>query len=142
MKKLAVVYWSGTGNTGTMANAVADGARETGAEVEIFTPDAFSADKVDVFEALAFGCSAQGDEVLEEGEFEPMFADCEGKLAGKSVALFGSYGWGDGQWMRDWEERCAGDGVTLAAESVIANEEPDDEAIAKCKALGAALVEE
>ena len=80
-----------------------------------------------------------GDEVLEEGEFEPMFASVENDLSGKKVALFGSYGWGDGQWMRDWEERCKNAGITLAADSVIANDAPDDDAVASCKALGAAL---
>ena len=141
MKKIAVVYWSGTGNTEIMANAIADGAREAGAEVEVFTPDAFSTDSVDSYEALAFGCSAQGDESLEESEFEPMFAEVEGKLAGKAVVLFGSYDWGDGEWMRSWESRCADNGITLAAESLIINNEPDDEGVDQCKALGKAIAE-
>ncbi|MBR3271408.1 MAG: flavodoxin [Clostridia bacterium] len=139
MKKVAVVYWSGTGNTEQMAELVAAGAKEAGAEVAVFTAGDFDADKVADFDALAFGCSAQGDEVLEEDEFEPMFAACEPALAGKAVALFGSYGWGDGQWMRDWEERCQGAGITLAAESVICNDAPDSDGEAACKALGKAL---
>ena len=92
------------------------------------------------FDAIAFGCPAMGDEVLEEDEFQPMFDAVLPALNGKKVALFGSYGWGDGQWMRDWEEACQTAGVTLACECVIANEAPDDEAVAACKALGAALV--
>ena len=99
----------------------------------------FDANRVAEFDALAFGCSAQGDEVREEDEFEPMFAACESALTGKAVALFGSYGWGDGQWMRDWEERCAKAGIALAAESVLCNEAPDDEGEAACRALGKAL---
>ena len=91
------------------------------------------------YDALAFGCPAMGAEELEDSEFEPMFADVEGALAGKKVALFGSYGWGDGQWMRDWEDRCKSAGISLAAESVLANETPGDAEIANCKALGAAL---
>lgn len=137
--KIAVVYWSGTGHTEAMAQAVAQGARENGAEVTLLTCDAFTPDLVADFDAIAFGCPAMGAEVLEESEFEPMFTAVEGLLAGKKVALFGSYGWGDGEWMRTWEERCCQDGITLAADSVICNEEPDEDALAECQALGAAL---
>ena len=100
MSKVAVVYWSSTGNTEAMANAVAEGAKAAGAEVISFESADFSADKVDEFDAIAFGCPAMGDEVLEEDEFEPMFNSCETKLSGKKVGLFGSYGWGDGEWMQ------------------------------------------
>ena len=106
MSKVAVVYWSGTGNTEAMANEVAEGAKEAGAEVTVFGAAEFSEDKVDEFDAIAFGCPAMGAEVLEEEEFQPMFDACEGKLGGKKIALFGSYGWGDGEWMRNWEEEC------------------------------------
>ena len=123
-----------------MADAVKDGAQEAGAEVSVFAAADFDADMVADFDALAFGCPAMGDEVLEEDEFRPMFDAVLPALNGKKVALFGSYGWGDGQWMRDWEEACQTAGVTLACECVIANEAPDDEAVAACKALGAALV--
>lgn len=139
MSKVAVVYWSSTGNTEAMANAVADGAKEAGAEVTVFETADFSADKVDDFDAIAFGCPAMGAEVLEEDEFDPMFTSCESKLSGKKIALFGSYGWGDGEWMSDWESRCRDDGAVLAADCVICQEEPDDEAVDKCKALGKAL---
>ena len=139
MSKIAVVYWSGTGNTESMADAVAQGAKDKGAEVKLFTPDSFNSSMVDEFDAIAFGCPAMGAEELEESEFEPMFSDCESKLGGKKIALFGSYGWGDGEWMRNWEERCVGDGAVLACESVICNEAPDDDAQASCKALGKAL---
>lgn len=106
MSKIAVAFWSGTGNTEAMAQAVAEGAGAKGAEVECIGASDFSADKVAEYDAIAFGCPAMGDEVLEESEFDPMFEDVEGSLSGKKIALFGSYGWGDGQWMRDWEERC------------------------------------
>ena len=136
--KIAVIYWSGTGNTEAMAQAVAEGAR-TGAEVTLTDCGGFSAEQVGGFDALAFGCPAMGAEELEDSEFEPLFAACEGALAGKRVALFGSYGWGDGEWMRTWEARCAADGLTLAAPSVIAQDAPDDDALCACRALGAAL---
>ena len=139
MKKVAVVYWSSTGNTEAMANAVAEGAKAAGAEVISFESADFSADKVDEFDAIAFGCPAMGDEVLEEDEFQPLYDACKGKLAGKKVALFGSYGWGDGEWMRNWEEDAKGAGITLACDSVICNDAPDDEATAALKDLGAAI---
>ena len=139
MSKVAVVYWSSTGNTEAMANAVAEGAKAAGAEVISFESADFSADKVDEFDAIAFGCPAMGDEVLEEDEFQPLYDACKGKLAGKKVALFGSYGWGDGEWMRNWEEDAKGAGIALACDSVICNDAPDDEATAALKDLGAAI---
>ena len=139
MSKIAVVYWSGTGNTEAMANAIADGARNAGATVEMFTADGFSASMMDNFGAIAFGCPSMGAEQLEESEFEPMFTDCESKLSGKKIALFGSYGWGDGEWMRNWEDSCRDAGAELACDSVICQDAPDDEAEANCRSLGAAL---
>ena len=139
MSKVAVVYWSSTGNTEAMANAVADGIREKGGEAVLHTCEDFDGSKVAEYDAIAFGCPAMGDEELEDSVFQPVFEACEPKLAGKKVALFGSYGWGDGDWMRSWEEKCQNDGVTLAADSVICNEEPDDEAQAACIELGKAI---
>lgn len=139
MSKAAIVYWSATGNTEAMAEAVLEGARTAGVDAALITAGDFDATQMDDYDAVAFGCPAMGAEVLEEDEFEPMFTGCEGKLAGKHIGLFGSYGWGDGQWMRDWQQRCIDDGATLVAEPVMANEDPDDDAIAACKALGAAL---
>lgn len=137
MKQIAVVFWSGTGNTEEMANLIAAGAQAAGAAVQIIPAGTFQADRIAEFDAFAFGCSAQGDEVLEEDEFEPMFAGCAEKLSGKPVALFGSYGWGDGQWMRDWEARCADAGIHLCANSVICSEAPDADTAEACKALDA-----
>lgn len=140
MNKLAIVYWSGTGNTETMANCIADGARESGAEVAMLPPGEFSAARFSEFGVVAFGCPAMGAEQLEESEFEPMFAGLEGSLNGKKVALFGSYGWGDGQWMRDWCERAKEDGAQLFSdEGLICNETPDDDVQAACRKLGADL---
>ena len=124
-----------------MAAAVAEGIREKGAEATLFTAAEFDASMVDNFDAIAFGCPSMGAEQLEESEFEPMFSACEPKLQGKKIALFGSYGWGDGEWMRNWEETCAADGAVLACESVICNDAPDDDAEAACRSLGAALAE-
>ncbi len=138
--KAAVVYWSGTGNTEAMANAIAEGIKGKGAEVTVFTASEFSADKVTEFDVLAFGCPAMGAEVLEEDEFEPMFTEVEGSLKDKKVALFGSYGWGDGEWMRNWEERCINAGITLAADCLMINETPDEDGLIKCNAFGAALI--
>lgn len=132
--KTAVVYWSGTGHTEAMAQAVAGAA---GADV--FTASEFSADQVAEYDAIAFGCPSMGSEQLEEDEFEPMFESVKPALDGKKIALFGSFGWGDGEWMRNWEETCAADGAALACESVICQETPDDDALTACRALGAAL---
>ncbi len=139
MSKTAIVFWSSTGNTEMMAGYVAEGAREAGAEVSMFTASEFSTDMIDAFDTIAFGCPAMGAEVLEEAEFEPMFAACEEKLKGKKIALFGSYGWGDGEWMRNWEERCISAGAVLACDFVICNDAPDAEAQASCIALGKAI---
>ena len=140
MSKIAVVYWSGTGNTQMMAQKVAQGVQEAGAEAVIFTAAEFSADMMDSFDAVAFGCPSMGAEQLEESEFEPMFSGCESRLKGKKIALFGSYGWGDGEWMRSWEQICEQDGAVFACESVICNEPPDSQADADCIALGKSLV--
>ena len=139
MSKVAVVYWSGTGNTEAMASAVVDGVREDGAEAELFTASEFDASMLSSFDAVAFGCPSMGSEQLEDSEFEPVFNECESALNGKSIALFGSYGWGDGEWMRHWEDTCKGDGANLVCESVICNDAPDDDALEACKKLGASL---
>ena len=139
MSKVAVVYWSGTGNTEAMANKVAEGAKAAGAEVEVISADDFDGTDISGFDGVAFGCPAMGDEELEDSVFQPVFEACEAKLAGKKVALFGSFGWGDGEWMRSWEEKCQNDGVALAVDSVICNEDPDDEAQAACIELGKAI---
>ena len=141
MSKIAVVYWSGTGNTLEMAQAVKSGAEKAGAQVRLFTPDEFSPDMVDSYDYIAFGCPSMGCEQLEESEFEPMFSACKPNLNGKPIALFGSYGWGDGEWMRTWEEDCGTAGINRVADSVICCEAPDDEALAACRALGRKLAE-
>ncbi len=141
MSKIAVVYWSGTGNTQAMAEKVLEGAKEAGAEADLYTASEFSDSQVEDYDALAFGCPSMGSEQLEDSEFEPMFNSCEGKLKGKKLALFGSYGWGDGEWMRNWEEQCASDGAVLVCDSVICNDAPDDEAQTACAELGKALAE-
>ena len=141
MSKAAVVYWSGTGNTEAMAHAVIEGAKGAGAEAELFTASEFTPDKAAGFDAIAFGCPSMGAEVLEEEEFQPMWDACKGSLAGKKIALFGSYGWGDGEWMRNWEERAKADGAVLVnGEGLIVNETPSDEDLETCKELGKQLI--
>ena len=139
MSKIAVVFWSGTGNTEQMAYAVMEGIKEKAAEAALFAASEFGASMVKQYDAIAFGCPAMGAEVLEETEFQPMWDACEGALGGKKVALFGSYGWGDGELMRSWEDACGSAGAVLACESVICNEAPDEEALEACRALGGAL---
>ena len=128
--KTAVIYWSGTGNTEAMAKAVAEGAN-----AELFEVSEFSGNIAD-YDAIAFGCPAMGAEVLEEDTFEPFFANIEGSLSGKKVLLFGSYGWGDGEWMRNWYDRTKAAGAELVGdEGVIVNEAPSDDDLANLKEL-------
>ena len=133
--KVSIVYWSGTGNTEAMANALAEGAKGAGAEVELLPVSAASEDVL-ASDALILGCPAMGAEQLEESEFEPFFSAIEGKLAGKKVGLFGSYDWGDGEWMRTWQECVVIAGGNMITDGIIANNAPDDEALAACKSLG------
>ena len=140
MSKIAVIYWSGTGNTEAMADLVANAAVAAGASVDKFTASEFNVSSAGDYTGFALGCPAMGAEQLEESEFEPMFSDLEGSLNGKKIALFGSYGWGDGQWMRDWVERAQGDGAqVLNGEGLICNEAPDEDVQAACRKLGADL---
>ena len=139
MSKVAVVYWSGTGNTEEMANKVAEGAKAAGAEVEVISADDFDGTDISSFDGVAFGCPAMGDEELEDSVFQPVFEACEPKLAGKKVALFGSYGWGDGEWMRNWEDECRNAGAVLACDSVTCNDAPDSDCESACRALGKRL---
>lgn len=133
--KISVVYWSGTGNTEKMAAAVSDGAKKSGAETELMTVSEATADVLSS-DAILLGCPAMGAEELEESEFEPFFSGIEGNLKGKKVGLFGSYGWGDGEWMRNWEDRVKSAGATLIADGVIVSNEPDEAALSECEELG------
>ena len=122
-----------------MATAVLDGVKACGKDAVMLTPSEFEINMLSSLDAIAFGCPAMGAEVLEESEFEPMFLECKDRLGGKKVALFGSYGWGDGEWMRNWEDTCRESGIDLVCESVICCEAPDEAAVNACKALGEAL---
>ena len=139
---IQVVFWSQSGNTEAMAEAIGEGIVGAGGEANVVNVADADIDALKEAKAFALGCPAMGAEVLEEMEMDPFVAEVEEFASGKAIALFGSYGWGDGQWMRDWEERMAGAGATVInGEGLIANEAPDDDAIEACKALGAALVQ-
>ena len=138
MSKVLIVYVTTTGNTEKMANAIAEGAKGAGADVTLKTVGDASVSELEGYNVIAFGSPAMGAEVLEEAEMEPFFTEAEGKISGKKVAVFGSYDWGDGEWLRVWEERCKAAGADVIA-SVKAHLEPDDDAIAECKAFGAKL---
>lgn len=139
MRKIAVVFWSGTGNTEVMANAVAEGIETTGAECSKFNANEFNCDMINDFEAIAFGCPSMGDEQLESSEFEPMFNNCEPNINGKKISLFGSYGWGDGEWMKNWQATCENDGAVLIGKPIICNDAPDADILEALKELGKAL---
>lgn len=140
MDKVIVAYWSQTGNTAAMAAAIGEGITEAGKEAVVTDISSVSMDDLQAASAFALGCPAMGAEVLEEGEMEPFVTEVETFASGKKIGLFGSYGWGDGQWMRDWEDRMKADGATVVGgEGVICQETPDDEALENCKALGKEL---
>ena len=135
--KIAVVYWTGTGNTETMANCIVEGAENQGAEVELIFSDDFGVDMVNDYDLIAFGCPAMGDEVLEETSFEPMFEEVEKALEGKKIALFGSYEWNEGQkWMKDWKVRCEGVGAKLVTEPLCVYDCPTEEDEENCVSFG------
>ena len=134
--KVSIVYWSGTGNTEAMANAVAEGAKSAGAEVELLNVSNATAEVLKS-DAILLGCPAMGSEQLEDSEFEPFFASIESSLAGKRIGLFGSYDWGDGEWMRTWQADAEEAGAVMLAEGLIVNNTPDDEGLEKCRSLGA-----
>ncbi len=139
MKKVAVIYWSGTGNTEAMAEAVAKGAKGEGVEVSLQSvSDATIADVTNA-DAVALGCPSMGLEVLEEAEMEPFVESLQGEIKDKPMVLFGSYGWGNGEWMEDWEVRMKSYGANLVADCLILNETPDAEGLNQCEALGKAL---
>lgn len=140
MKKIAIVYWSGTGNTKMMAEALEQGVKSATGEATLLDPSQFSEEDLAKYDAVAFGCPAMGAETLEEDEFEPMFSSLEGALSGKKIALFGSYGWGDGEWMRTWYDRCKNAGALVYEEpGLMVNETPDDDGLRACRDLGRAL---
>ena len=138
---ISIVYWSGTGNTQAMAEAVAEGIREAGAEAEDIDVGMAEAEKLAKEKAFALGCPSMGAEQLEESEMEPFVEKLESMVSGKRILLFGSYGWGDGEWMREWAQRMKEAGAVLVREEgVIANEAPDEEALAECRLAGKELV--
>ena len=140
MNKIAVVYWSGTGNTEAMAKAIVEGAKKNGGDADLIFCTDFKAEMMKDYYGIAFGCPSMGAEVLEEIDFDPMWQECKKSIGGKRIALFGSYGWGDGEWMRNWADDASGSGANMVCDFVIANEEPNAEAIAECEKLAAALI--
>ncbi|MBS7526291.1 flavodoxin [Fusibacter paucivorans] len=136
MEKIAILYWSGTGNTALMADAIAKGVREAGAEPVVVNISEDASIALESYEHIALGCPSMGDEVLEETEFEPFYESVKAKLSGKKVALFGSYGWGDGEWMRVWEEDVEHIGAKLFETGLMINGEPDNIGEANCSEFG------
>lgn len=140
MTNVSILYWSGTGNTEAMARLIEQGASSAGAHCVLKTVDQASADDVTGVDVCALGCPSMGDESLEESEFKPFIDSVTGKLAGKKVALFGSFGWGDGEWMREWEQRMRNAGVNLVGSGLIVQENPEGEEAEKCRSFGSQIV--
>lgn len=140
MSKVAVVYWSGTGNTEEMANIVLNGTRSAGAEATLYTASGFNSSMVNDYDGIAFGCPAMGAEVLEEDEFQPMWDSLVSELSGKKVAIFGSYDWGDGEWIRTWESQCKDANINLVVDFVMSNGAPTDDEKNSLENMGKKLV--
>lgn len=136
MKKIVVVYWSGTGNTKVMATAIADGAGNENTVVSLLSVAEASIDDIKNADAVALGCPSMGAEVLEEEEMEPFVASIEAVVTGKPMALFGSYGWGNGEWMRDFVARMTKCGAKVLGEGLISLDKPDAKGIEECNSLG------
>lgn len=142
MNKIFVIYWSQTGNTEAMAKAVGEGIIQGGKDAVVLEVGSADTDMLKDAQAFALGCPAMGAEVLEEDEMEPFVCELEGKVSGKSIGLFGSYGWGDGQWMREWEDRMKAAGAVIEGdEGIICNDAPDEDILNKCRELGKKLAE-
>ncbi|MDO4595061.1 MAG: flavodoxin [Tissierellia bacterium] len=141
MSKVAVVYWSGTGNTEKMAEAIVDQLKTKEVEVDLLQASEFDKSKVNDYDGFAFGCPAMGSEELEDSEFEPMFEDVENELSSKPTMIFGSYEWADGEWIETWQERCEDDGINLVDDGVKAYDDPDDEALEKVRNVADKLAE-
>lgn len=138
-EKIAVVYWSGTGNTQSMAESIVQGMQEADAEVTVMGPGEYDTEAILSFDKIAFGCPAMGDEQLEEMDFEPLFQSIENKLSGKKVALFGSYDWNDGQWISDWSYRVSNKGADLFDDGLSVKAMPDADAKQNCVQWGKAF---
>jgi flavodoxin I len=136
MANVLLVYWSGTGNTEIMAEKIKEGLESSGATVDFKTVDQIDAGDVEGYDKIAFGCPSMGVETLEEDEFEPFFEAVEGLIAGKKVALFGSYGWGEGEWMDAWQERTIATGAKLFEEGLKVNSTPSSEEEELCVEFG------
>ena len=139
MDKVAVIYWSGTGNTEMMAKYIADGVKAAGGQADVFSVSDFSQDQLAEYGRYALGCPAMGAEELEDSEFQPFYEAVKPSLSGKKVALFGSYGWGGGEWMNPWKEDAANAGLVLADEPLAIEGAPDDAGKEKCRELGKVL---
>ncbi len=137
--KVSVIYASTTGNTEAMANAICETVKAAGNEVVFGTADSADQAGVTASDVILLGSPAMGDEVLEDS-MEEFFAGIEASLSGKKVGLFGSYDWGDGQWLRDWEDRVKSVGAVSAAEPLMVHLTPEDADIAKCKEWAAGAV--
>ncbi|NLG02707.1 MAG: flavodoxin [Clostridia bacterium] len=140
MERIYVIYWTQSGNTLAMANAIGEGISAAGKEAVVIDVSSVSVDQIKEEKVFAMGCPAMGAEVLEEGEMEPFVEQLEAFIGGKKIALFGSYGWGDGEWMRDWETRMNNAGAqVLNNEGLICHEMPDEAGLEECRSLGKQL---
>jgi len=140
MKEIMVAYWSGTGNTAAMATILGKGIQDAGAAAKVVSVEDIKADDLKDYPVFALGCPSMGNETLEETVMEDFVTEVESFASGKKIGLFGSYGWGDGEWMRNWVARMEEAGAQVyGGEDAICMNEPDAEAEEKLEALGKEL---
>lgn len=139
MDKGLVLYWSGTGNTEMMANSLLAGIRDSGMQADIFSVSEFDEALIDDYTHVALGCPSMGDEELEDFEFLPVYEAIKVNLAGKNVVLFGSYDWGNGEWMDAWNIDVVTSGANLVVDGLITHLTPDADALEEARSLGRTL---
>ena len=133
--KINIIFWSGTGNTEAMAEAIHNGSNKS-ENSKLLTVDKATIDDVKEADVLFLGCPSMGVEELEESEMEPFMESISKDISGKKIVLFGSYGWGDGEWMQNWEQRIKDCGGIIIEDSVICNEAPEEDNLNHLKSLG------
>ena len=133
--KINIIFWSGTGNTESMAEAIFEGSKK-GGNSKLISVDKATLENVNEADILFLGCPSMGVEELEESEMEPFMESISNDIGGKKIILFGSYGWGDGEWMQIWEQRVKDCGGLIVEESIICNESPEEETLKQLRTLG------
>ncbi|MBK1809651.1 flavodoxin [Clostridium sp. YIM B02505] len=140
MSKVTIIYYSGTGNTEKMAELISSALSEHNSVVSLLQVSSASKSDIEDSDVIIFGSPSMGNEVIEETEMEPFIESIKEAISGKKVALFGSYGWGDGEWMRNWQDRMSDYGAILLADGLIVNGYPEGNEEDRCIEFAKSLI--